>query len=231
MYDRLIAELEKGIDPERSEESARYFGIVPGGYAEDDKLLGIRVPYIREVCRDYKVMPREDIIRLLHSNVHEYRFAALVILKNRYNKNPRETVEIFLDNVDYVNNWDLVDVFAPHIIGRWCLENHSESILYKLNSKSSLWRRRMSIVSYLAFFRKGVMGHSLDLIDLRLEDPEDLMHKACGWMLREIYSKVDKHVIRSYIRDNYHRMSRTTLRYAIEHMPEAERQKYLRGEF
>ena len=103
--------------------------------------------------------------------------------------------------------------------------------MIKLNQKSSLWRRRISLVAYQAFYRRGILSNGLELIDKRIEDPEDLMHKACGWMLREIYSKVDKHVIESYLIDNYDRLSRTTLRYAIERMPEDERQKYLKRDF
>ena len=231
MYDRLITELEKGIDAERGERTARYFGIFPGGYGEKDMVLGIPSPHIRRVAKDFKTLPVEDILKLLHSRVHEFRFCALAILEARYKIAPRETVEIYMDNLDYVNNWDLVDCFASHIIGRWCLENQDETILIKLNQKSNLWRRRISLVAYQAFYRKGILANGLELIDKRLDDPEDLMHKACGWMLREIYSKVDKRVVESYIVENYARMSRTTLRYAIEHMPEDERQRYLRGQF
>jgi 3-methyladenine DNA glycosylase AlkD len=231
MYDRLIVELEKGIAGDRAERTAHYFGIFPGGYGEKDTILGIPSPHIRRVAKDFKTLPVEDILKLLHSRVHEFRFCALAILEARYKKAPRETVEIYLDNLDYINNWDLVDCFASHIIGRWCLENDDETVLIKMNQKSNLWRRRISLVAYMAYYRKGILGSGLELIDKRLDDPEDLMHKACGWMLREIYSKVDKHVIELYIIDNYNRMSRTTLRYAIEHMPEAERQRYLKGQF
>lgn len=231
MYERLIEELEKGIDPDRAERTAHYFGIKEGGYAEHDMILGIPSPHIRKVAKDYKTLPVQDILKLLHSRVHEFRFAALVILKERYKKSPRETVEIYLDNLDFINNWDLVDCFAAHIVGRWCLENQDETILIKLNQKSGLWRRRISLVAYQAFYRKGILSSGLELIDKRLDDPEDLMHKACGWMLREIYSKVDKHVVESYIIDNYDRMSRTTLRYAIEHMPEEQRQIFLKRQF
>ncbi len=231
MYDRLITELEKGIDPERAERTAHYFGITEGGYGEKDILLGIPSPHIRRVAKDFKMLPVDDILKLLHSRVHEFRFSALVILKERYKKAPRETAEIYLDNLDYINNWDLVDCFESHLIGRWCLENQDETILIKLNQKSSLWRRRISLVAYQAFYRKGILGNGLELIDKRLDDSEDLIHKACGWMLREIYSKVDRHVVESYIIDNYDRMSRTTLRYAIEHMPEEQRQKFLKRQF
>ena len=119
-------------------------------------------------------------------------------------------MEIYLNNLDHVNNWDLVDIFASHIIGQWCLDNQDETILIKLNQKSSLWRRRISLVAYQAFYRKGILSNGLELIDKRIEDPEDLMHKACGWMLREIYSKVDKHVVESYLIDNYDRISRSS---------------------
>lgn len=231
MKDQLIAELEKSIDPDRAERTLRYFGIYPGGYGEGDILLGIPTPYTRKCARDFNKMPLAELRGLLQSPVHEYRFAALAIMKDQYRKNADEIIKLYLDNLDSINNWDLVDCFAPHLIGRWCLENHDEGPLRKLNGEKSLWRRRISVVAYPAFYRKGILGHGLDNVDKRIDDPEDLMHKACGWMLREIYSKVDKHVVESYLIDNYTRLSRTTLRYAIEHMPENERQKYLKGKF
>lgn len=231
MRDDLIREINANIDADWGESIQHYFGICKGGYGEKDTLIGVRVPILRKLARKYNKLPREDVESLLQSRVHEFRFVALCILKDQYKKNPRETVEVYLNNLDHVNNWDLVDCFASHIIGRWCLENQDETILIKLNQKSSLWRRRISLVAYQAFYRKGVLSNGLELIDKRIEDPEDLMHKACGWMLREIYSKVDRHVVESYLIDNYDRLSRTTLRYAIEHMPEDERQKYLKRDF
>lgn len=231
MLEKVISELEKGIDPDRAEHTQHYFGIRPGGYGEGDILLGIRSPHIRSVAREYQKLPLKDVTSLLVSPVHEFRFCALAILVLQYPKQPEACLKIFLDNINHVNNWDLVDCFSPHILGRWCYENHDESILKRLNADEDLWHRRISLVSYMAFYRKGAMGDGLEMIDNRLDDPEDLMHKACGWMLRDIYSKVDKHVIESYLIDNYSRLSRTTLRYAIEHMPEDERQKYLKGKF
>lgn len=231
MRDDLIREINAHIDGDRAERTQHYFGIYKGGYGEKDTLLGIPNPTLRSLARKYRTLPREDVVSLLQSRVHEFRFVALAILQLQYKKNPRETVEVYLNNLDYINNWDLVDCFASHIIGRWCLDNQDETILIKLNQKSSIWRRRISLVAYQAFYRKGILSNGLELIDKRIDDPEDLIHKACGWMLREIYSKVDKHLIESYLIDNYGRLSRTTLRYAIEHMPEAERQKYLKGTF
>ena len=231
MKDKLIKELEKGIDGERCERTQRYFGIYPGGYGDGDVLLGIPCPYIRKCAKQFNKMPLSELRELLRSPVHEYRFAALAIMKDQYRRNSEEIIKLYLDNLDHINNWDLVDCFASHLIGRWCLENHDEGILAKLNQSPDLWRRRISVVSYLAFYRKGVLGSGLEMVDKRVDDKEDLMHKACGWMLREIYSKVDKPVIESYLIDNYTRLSRTTLRYAIEHMPEEQRLRYLHGEF
>lgn len=231
MKDQLIAELEKYADPARAQQEARFFGIRPGGYGEGDLLLGIPTPYTRKCAKTYNQMSLSELQDLLQSPVHEFRFAALAIMKDQYRKNSDVIIRLYLDNLDFVNNWDLVDCFASHIIGRWCLANHDESVLLELNGAKDLWRRRISVVAYLAFYRKGILGHGLENVDRRIGDPEDLMHKACGWMLREIYSKVDKQMIESYLRDNYARLSRTTLRYAIEHMPEDVRLKYLHGDF
>ena len=231
MRDDLIREINSHIDEERAARTQHYFGIYKGGYGEKDELLGVPNPVLRKIAAKYSKLPRIDIEGLLQSRIHEFRFVALCILEKQYKKNPRETVEIYLNHLDYINNWDLVDCFASHIIGQWCLDNQDETILIKMNQKSSLWRRRISLVAYQAFYRKGILSNGLELIDQRIEDPEDLMQKACGWMLREIYAKVDRQVVESYLIDNYDRLSRTTLRYAIERMPEAQRQKYLKRDF
>ena len=231
MKDALIRELETGADPARAERTQHYFGICPGGYGEGDILLGIPSPFVRNCAKKYTDMPLSELRELLQSPVHEHRFAALAIMTAKYRKNKAEIMQLYLDNLDHINNWDLVDCFAAHLIGRWCLEEKHEDVLAELNKSADLWRRRISVVAYMAFYRKGILGNGLEMIDARLDDPEDLMHKACGWMLRDIYSKVDKHLVESYLIDNYARLSRTTLRYAIEHMPEEERQKYLKGSF
>ncbi len=231
MKNQLIAELEKYIDPDRASQTERFFGIYSGGYGEGDILLGISATIIRKICREYRKMDFTEIEELLQSRVHEYRFAALVLLTTNYKKHPSEVVDIVLRNLKYINNWDLVDCFMPHIIGANALENHDESLLQNFNDSNDLWIKRISIVSYLAFYRKHVLGNGLENIDKLLEDKHHLIQKANGWMLREIYSKVDKNLIENYLIDNYSRLPRTSLRYAIEKMPENERQKYLKGEF
>lgn len=231
MKEQLIAEFEKHINPERIEATAHFFGICPGGYGEGDILLGVPVPEARKIARKYKDMPADEIAELLHSKVHEHRFAALEILVVQYKKNPDQSRQILLDNIEGVNNWDLVDVITWRILGMWALEHHDEKIFHKLAKSKSLWERRIAVVSYMAFYRAGVMGDGPEIIEQLLGNKEPLIHKACGWMLREIYWRVDKHFVESFIIDHYDQMSRTTLRYAIERMPEPQRKQFLKGEF
>ena len=231
MKEQLIAEFEKHIDPEQSEATAHFFGIAPGGYGEGDILLGVRVPISRKIAHKYKEMSENEIVELLHSKVHEHRFAALEILVSQYKKNPERSRQILLENIEAANNWDLVDVITWKILGMWALEHHDEKIFHEFAKSDNLWKRRIAVVSYMAFYRHGVMGDGPIIIEQLLSDKEPLLHKACGWMLREIYWRVDKHFIESFIIDHYNQMSRTTLRYAIERMPEAQRKQFLKGEF
>lgn len=232
MKEQLIAELEKEIQPDKIETFAPYFGVAPGKYGEGDILLAINTPNLRKICKKYKQMSEAEIIELLHSPVHDYRFAGLVLLREQYSARNDKSKNIYLANLEAANNWDLVDESAPNILGRWCYENKDESILHELNShKDQLWHKRISIVAYLYFYRKKTLGDGLDIIDQSLEDQHPLIQKACGWMLRNIYAKVDKHLAESYIIDNYDRMSRNTLRAAIERMPEDQRQQFLHREF
>ena len=231
MKNQLIEELDKHINPERIEATAHFFGICPGGYGEGDVLLGIPVPTARKIALEYKDMPENEIVELLHSKVHEHRFAALEILVAQYKKNPERSRRILLENIEAANNWDLIDVITWKILGMWALEHHDERILHEFAKSDSLWKRRVAVVSYMAFYRHGVLGDGPDIIEQLLSDKEPLIHKACGWMLREICWRVDKQFVESFIIDHYTEMSRTTLRYAIERMPEPQRKQFLKGEF
>ena len=231
MKNQLIEELDKHINPERIEATAHFFGICPGGYGEGDVLLGIPVPTARKIALEYKDMPENEIVELLHSKVHEHRFAALEILVAQYKKNPERSRRILLENIEAANNWDLIDVITWKILGMWALEHHDERIFHEFAKSDSLWKRRIAVVSYMAFYRHDVLGDGPDIIEQLLSDKEPLIHKACGWMLREIYWRVDKQFVESFIIDHYSQMSRTTLRYAIERMPEPQRKQFLKGEF
>ncbi|MBR3177056.1 DNA alkylation repair protein [Candidatus Saccharibacteria bacterium] len=231
MKEQLIAEYDKLINPERIEATAHFFGICPGGYGEGDILLGIPVPKARKIALEYKDMPESEIVELLHSKVHEHRFAALEILVAQYKKNPERSRRILLENIEAANNWDLIDVITWKILGMWALEHHDERVFHEFAKSDSLWKRRIAVVSYMAFYRHCTLGNGPDIIAQLLGDKEPLIHKACGWMLREIYWRVDKHFVESFIVDHYSQMSRTTLRYAIERMPEPQRKLFLKGEF
>ena len=232
MKDQLIAELEKEIQPDKIDVFAPYFGVAPGNYGEGDILLAINTPNLRKICKQFKKMPKEEVVELLNSPVHDYRFAGLVILREQFSARNDNSKNTYLENLQAANNWDLVDESAPNILGRWCYEHKDESILHELHShKDKLWHKRIAIVAYLYFYRKHTLGDGLEIIDGSLEDSHPLIQKACGWMLRNIYAKVDKHMIESYIIDNYDRMSRNTLRSAIERMPEEQRLRYLHREF
>ena len=231
MKDQLITEMDKRANPQRAEEAANVFGIVPGGYGEKDELLGLRIPEARKIALKYREMPADEIAELLHSPIHEHRFAALEILVAQYKKNPDQSRQILLDNIEGVNSWDLVDVITWKILGKWALEHHDEQLFHEFARSKSLWERRIAVVSYMAFYRTGVLGDGPEIIAQLLSDKEDLIHKACGWMLREIYWRVDKYFVESFIIDHYTEMSRTTLRYAIERMPETQRKQFLKGEF
>jgi 3-methyladenine DNA glycosylase AlkD len=232
MKDQLIAELEKEIQPDKVETFAPYFGVAPGKYGEGDILLAIHTPNLRKICKKYKEMPENEIVELLRSPVHDYRFAGLVLLREQFKKFGDKSKDLYLANLESVNNWDLVDESAPNILGRWCYERKDENILADLhNHKDKLWHKRIAVVAYLYFYRKKTLGNGLEIIDDSLEDSHPLIQKACGWMLHNIYAKVDKHLVESYIIGNYDRMSRNTLRAAIERMPEEQRLQFLHREF
>lgn len=231
MKDELIAELEREINPEISESWAPYFGIAPGKYGENDMLIGIKTPVNRQISHKYRDLPENELVEMLHSPVHEFRFSALCILSECYKKQPERSLKIFLDNIDCVNNWDLVDAFSWKILGKHCLETHDESILHVFAHSDKMWLHRIAVVSYIAFYRKGVLGDGLEIIKELLGDEEHLIQKACGWMIRTIYVEVDKHVAESFIIDNYSKMSRLTIRAAIERMPEEQRLQFLKGQF
>lgn len=231
MKDQLIAEMDRHVDAERSEATAHFFGITPGGYGEGDILLGLPVPVARKIALEYKTMPENELVELLHSKVHEHRFAALEILVAQRKKDPERARRILLENIEAANNWDLVDLITWKILGLWALEHHDEKLFHEFAKSDNLWKRRIAVVSYMAFYRNGVIGDGPEIIEQLLGDKEPLIHKACGWMLREIYWRIDKHFVESFIIDHYNQMSRTTLRYAIERMPEPQRKRFLKGEF
>lgn len=225
-------ELESLADPEIAEFLGRYFRTGPGEYGEGDRFLGIRVPVLRRLARKYQSLGLSGCRALLVSPFHEARLLALLILVRAYDRGDEvmrdEIHRLYLDHLSYVNNWDLVDSSAEHIVGRH-LQARDRSLLHDLARSDSVWERRIAIMATFGYVKAGSFDETLRLADVLLTDRHDLIHKAVGWMLREV-GKRDRGVAEAFLRPRYRRMPRTMLRYAIEKYPEPLRQRYLRGE-
>lgn len=208
-------------DPSRAEVAGRYLGIVPGGYGEGDVLLGMPVPAQRGVARAFRSLPLDEIAVLLDSPVHEHRFVALAILVQRYRRAGRgEAAELsafYLHHRAGVDNWDLVDTSAPDLLGRELVAGADRAILEELAGAVDLWDRRIAVVATFALIRAGEFAPTLALCERLLDDPHHLMHKACGWMLREV-GKRDEALLVDWLERHRLRMPRTMLRYAIERL-------------
>lgn len=218
-------------DPEIAEHSQRFFKTGKGEYGEGDIFLGIRVPKLRELVKKHKQVTLKQGVKLLQSKYHEERLLALLILVSLFQKGDDATkgeiYETYLSNTGQINNWDLVDSSAHKIVGKHLL-NRDRKQLYQLAKSNSLWERRIAIISTFAFIDNGDFSDALKISKLLLSDYEDLIHKAVGWVLREI-GKKDQEVEENFLRRRYQNMPRTMLRYAIEKFPEQLRQEYLKG--
>ncbi len=225
----VIKDLKALADPAKADLLQRYFKTGKGQYGEGDKFIGITVPTQRKVAHKYIGMSLNEIRKLLESDIHEHRFTALEILNFKYEKtDQKEKAKIaafYLKNRICLNNWDLVDTSAPYILGDWLVQN-DRSILYELIKSKNVWDRRIAIVSTFAFIKNNDFEDSLKLAKLSLTDKHDLMHKATGWMLRELGKKSGK-ALEGFLDENYKTMPRTMLRYAIERMPKEKRKHYL----
>ncbi|HEY3202397.1 MAG TPA: DNA alkylation repair protein [Thermoanaerobaculia bacterium] len=216
-------------DPKRSESSAWFFRTGPGEYGEGDRFLGIPVPTLRRQAGDLDHLPLPEIRKLLASPWHEERLLALLVLVRRYQRGEetqREQVfRFYMAQSRRVDNWDLVDVSAPSIVGAH-LSKTGGSVLRRLARSRNLWDRRIAIVSTLGFIRRGDLGPTFDLARLLLDDSHDLIHKAAGWILREA-GRRDPRSLRDFLARHASRMPRTMLRYAIERFPDLERREWL----
>jgi 3-methyladenine DNA glycosylase AlkD len=226
----LRAALRAAANPAKAAFLARFFKTGEGQYAAGDVFWGITVPTQRAIAREHRGVPLSDLERLLHSKVHEERLTALIILTDRFEKGAEAEQEaifgLYLRNVRWVNNWDLVDSSAPNIVGAWLLDK-DRRLLARLAKSRSLWERRIAMVATHAFIRAGEAEDALVIARQLLRDEHDLIHKAVGWMLREVGKRVDVEVLRGFLRENVGKMPRTALRYAIERLPRDEREKWM----
>ncbi len=227
----IRASLRKIADPEIAEHSQRFFKTGKGEYGEGDKFLGIRVPVLRKHVLRYRDMKLSGIKKLIKSEYHEERLFALFLLVEKYTRGSEEEKRLaynfFMSSTKYINNWDLVDSSAPNIAGAY-LENKDKKPLYEFAVSGSLWKRRIAILSTFHMIRKNSFDDALKISEILINDKEDLIHKAVGWMLREI-GKRNMVSEEEFLKKHYKIMPRTMLRYAIEKFPEAKRKKYLMG--
>ena len=238
----------------RNEEQRRvlmgFFKTEPGEYGEGDEFLGLKVPQTREVVRAAKDLPLSEVPELLMSRWHEVRLCGLLIMVDMFEKQATkrlthdakaickrdEILTMYLKYAEHANNWDLVDLSAPKILGHWLLlptnlgngnESYKRQVLDELAQSSNLWRQRMSIVCTWKTSQMGDASWCLRYAEIHLHHPHDLMHKAVGWMLREMGKRVSMELLREFLRQHAHEMPRTALRYAIEKMTDAERKQWM----
>jgi 3-methyladenine DNA glycosylase AlkD len=226
----LKKELQRNSDKGQAALLQRFFKTGKGEYGEGDVFLGIKVPVQRSIAKKYRELELDELQQLLDSKIHEHRMSALFILMDKNKKaGPAERKQIFdfyLKNTKNINNWDLVDLSAPNIVGDYLLDK-DRAVLYRLARSNLLWDRRISILATFAFIRNKEWEDSLTIAELLLKDEHDLMHKATGWMLRELGKRVSQEKEEEFLKKHYKKMPRTMLRYAIEKFDEKKRMFYM----
>lgn len=230
MLNQLKKDLKKLANPEKAGILQRFFKTGKGEYGEGDLFLGITVPEQRKIAKKYSGLPLKETQKLLSGKIHEHRLTALLILVIKYKKaddtDKKRISHFYIKNFKHINNWDLVDLSSEKILGEYLLEK-DKSLLYRLAKSKNLWERRIAVITTFAFIRNNRFDDTLKISGLLLNDRHDLIHKAVGWMLREI-GKRDQAVEEKFLKKHYRKMPRTMLRYAIEKFDEKKRQFYLK---
>ncbi len=230
-YTAVASAIKAKASPIRAKHSQRFFRTAKGEYGAGDKFLGLTVPELRKIAKQYKDLPLQSVEKLLESPFHELRLGALFIMVSQFERGDEETKKnvfnFYMSHLQHVNNWDLVDCSAHKIVGGWLLDR-DKKILYKLAKSDNLWKKRVSMVATWWFIRAGKLNDTFTLGEILLHDDHDLIHKAVGWMLREA-GKKDVVQLEAFLAKHYKTMPRTMLRYAIEKFPERQRKMYLKG--
>ena len=228
---KLRSKIKTLADKEVAETMQWFFKTGKGDYGEGDIFIGLKVPLQRKLAREFKDLSLAEIGELLNSSIHEERLISLIILIDKYQKTDEKGKKLifnfYLKQRKGINNWDLVDISAPKILGRYLLEK-DKGILFKFAVSKNLWERRIAIISTQEFIKNNNFKTTLQIASMLIKDEHDLIHKAVGWMLREI-GKKDIALEEKFLRVHYKEMPRTMLRYAIEKFPETKRKKYLQG--
>lgn len=225
--------LKQYASPKKAKFLTRFFKTAKGQYAEGDEFIGVVVPDSRRVALKFKEIPLSELNTLLGSKIHEERLVALLILVQQFQQANEQGKEkryaFYLKNTNYINNWDLVDLSADKIVGAYLLDKKREA-LYTLAKSSLLWERRIAMIATFQFIKeKKEYRDTFKIADLLLTDTEDLIHKAAGWMLREVGKRASEKALIDFLESRYNKMPRTMLRYAIERFPEVRRRAYIEG--
>jgi 3-methyladenine DNA glycosylase AlkD len=227
----LRADFRQLGNPDDVPNLQRFFKTAPGEYGEGDRFLGIRVPETRKAVKRFRAESLRSVTALLGSPYHEERLLAALLLVDKYERGDEEmqkrVYEIYMGNRAGLNNWDIIDSSAHKIVGPW-LDSRSRTPMYELVDSDSLWDRRIAIIATYYFIRKSEFADTLRIAASLRDDSEDLIHKAVGWMLREVGNR-DRKVEETFLAKHYKKMPRTMLRYAIEKFPERRRKAYLNG--
>jgi len=226
----LLKEVQTNADLKKAKILQRYFKTGKGEYGEGDKFLGISVPMQRKIAKKYSGLNLESLQKLISSKVHEHRLIALLILVEKFKKGDEdkkaEIFNFYVSNINRVNNWDLVDLSAPNIIGEFLFDK-KRNLIYRFAEDGDLWKKRIAVISTFYFIRKDEFADSLRMAEILLKDKNDLIHKAVGWMLREI-GKRDSDILENFLTRYGKKMPRTMLRYAIEKFSEEKRKNFLK---
>ena len=224
-------EMRKLANKKIAEHSQRFFKTGKGQYGEGDIFLGIRVPVLRKIAKKFRRISLAEVSKLLESKFHEERLLSILMLVNLFksgDEDDQELIyELYLDKTKFINNWDIVDISAGNIVGAFLFEK-DKAPLYRLVFSENLWERRIAIVATFYFIRNDEFDDTLKIAEILFTDKEDLIHKAVGWMLREVGKRVIK-IEEEFLKEHYLKMPRTMLRYAIERFPETRRKMYLKG--
>lgn len=217
--------------PEKAKMAQRFFKTGPGEYGEHDLFWGITNPQVREIAKPYRDLHLEELVNYLQHPVHEVRLAVLIIAVHRAKKEPEAMFQLYSQHLHHINNWDLVDISAPTVVGGYLAHQEDRSVLDQWASTDHLWTQRSAIIATLYFIRHQQYDDTFRLAERLLPHPHDLMHKAVGWMLREIWKRTGRSAVEAFLQQHYAAIPRTALRYAIEKMPEPQRRMYLAGQF
>ena len=226
VYSQIFRELKAYEDGEKKIVLPRFFKTGKGEYGEGDRFIGVIVPNVRKVAKVYKDCPLDVVELLLESEWHEARLCGLLILREKYKADPERIVTFYLKHTRGINNWDLVDLSAPYILGSYLLDKADRQVIYELAASPVIWERRIAIVSTLMLIRNNQFEDTIKLAEILLFSEHDLMQKAVGWMLREV-GKKDENLLKNFLNIHCQEMPRTMLRYAIEKFPPAVRQEYM----